>query len=299
MDSILLAGLDIGTTGCKVTVYNTRGVYIGRSYKEYPLTRTASEHEIDPLQIWKAVCDVLTQAATTYPGIAGIGVTSFGESFVLSDEHGEPLQNAMLYTDPRGEDECAVLCDVFGVNKLSQITGVKPHPMYSISKLMWVKNHQPHILIKAKYCFLMADYIVFKLTGKRQIDYSLASRTMAFDIHSFNWSKEIFNFVDISPELFSSPVPIGTAAGTVTSKLAKIFGLDNNTLILSCGHDQVAAAVGSGVFEGGDAVDGAGTVECITPVFNKIPENNVLTEGSYAIVPYVEKGNTIIKLYSR
>jgi len=298
MDKIYFVGLDIGTTGCKVTVYRADGSQVGRLYESYPIMRTTSEHEIDAMEIRKAVYKVLTGVAATYPGIVGIGVTSFGESFVLLDENDHLLQNTMLYTDTRGTDECEILCDNLGRDYIARVTGVNPHAMYSITKLMWVKKHRPQIYARAKYCFLIEDYIVYLLTGERQIDYSLASRTMAFDIHSLTWSKDVFTAADIEPSLFSAPVPIGTTAGTIKKGIANELGLDPNILILSCGHDQVAAAVGSCVFDDGIAVDGAGTVECITPVFSGGINNDILTKNNYAIVPYVEYGKYICYAFS-
>ena len=101
-DGMLLAGLDIGTTGCKVAVYSANGDYLGKVYQDYPVQRTTSEHEVDAKAISDAVKSVIRQAAAQYPQIGGIGVTSFGETFVLLDEKDEPLLPAMLYTDPRG-----------------------------------------------------------------------------------------------------------------------------------------------------------------------------------------------------
>ena len=93
---MLLAGLDIGTTGCKVAVYSANGDYLGKVYQDYPVQRTTSEHEVDAKAISDAVKSVIRQAAAQYPQIGGIGVTSFGETFVLLDEKDEPLLPAAV-----------------------------------------------------------------------------------------------------------------------------------------------------------------------------------------------------------
>jgi xylulokinase len=294
----LLAGLDIGTTGCKVAVYRPDGEYLGRVYRDYPHARTAKEHEVEPALVWKGVREVLTEAAAKWPDIKAVGVTSFGETFVLLDERDQPLRNAMLYTDSRGEEECNRLCEMLGREKLARITGINPHPMYSIAKLMWVKKHCPDDYAKTCHICLMEDYIIYLLTGTAQIDYALATRTMAFDIRCLAWSKEVLDAAGIDMNLFSKPVPTGSAAGTLKPLLSDELGLSPHTLFVSAGHDQVAAAVGSGVFEEGAAVDGAGTVECITPVFSGIPESESLIRGSYAIVPHVEKGKFVCYAFS-
>ncbi len=283
---MLLAGLDIGTTGCKVAIYSAEGQYCGKVYQNYPVQRAASQHEVDASAIAAAVKKVIVQAAKKYPGIGGIGITSFGETFVLLDEKDKPLLPAMLYTDPRGGEECEHIAKAVGTEKIIRSTGVAPAPMYSLPKLLWVKENRPEIWEKVRHICLMEDYIVYLLSGNAQIDYSLATRTMAFDIHNLCWNKEILEAVGIDGGLFSTPVPTGTSAGGIRKELADELGLDASCQIVSISHDQVAAAVGSGVFDETCAVDGAGTVECITPVFENCDAMK-MASGSYAIVPYV------------
>ena len=96
-----IAGLDIGTTGCKCTVFDDQGKYLAKAYRDYPVTRAVTGHEIDAAAIMDAVYASIREMAEKYPDISGIGVTSFGETFVCVDEAGNPLHPAMLYTDPR------------------------------------------------------------------------------------------------------------------------------------------------------------------------------------------------------
>ena len=295
---MLLAGLDIGTTGCKLTVYSCDGKYLGRVYRDYPAVRKKSEHEVDAGLIWKGAQEVLAEASTNWPNICAIGITSFGESFVLLDEDDNPLAPVMLYTDPRGGDECRQLCHTVGKETLAEITGVNPHPMYSISKVMWMKKHRTDIFAKTARICLIADYIIYMLTGRAQIDYSLAARTMAFDIKELCWSRTVLKAADIDSALFSNALPAGSAALTVKYETAERLGLSADVKFVCAGHDQVAAAVGSGVFDEGTAVDGAGTVECITPVFDDIPESKAMAEGSYAVVPHAERGKYVCYAFS-
>ncbi len=282
-----IAGIDIGTTGCKCTLYSEAGCLLNESYEEYNMVQHSGEHELDGLIVWESVIKVIRDIAKDAIDLKAIGVTSFGEAFILLDSEDKPLMNSMLYTDPRGEKQCQELIEYFGDKKIAKITGLKPHKMYSISKLMWIVENKPEIYNAVKRIVLFEDYIVYMLSGVAQIDYSLASRTMAFDIISLEWSKEIIEFSNISLDKMSNVVPTGTKAGVIKEKLAESLGLPKDVVIVSGCHDQVAATVGAGVLEPGMAVDGTGTVECITPVFNGIPQKDVLFKGSYAIVPHV------------
>lgn len=293
-----IAGLDIGTTGCKCTVFDEQGKYLDKAYRDYPVRRAVSGHEVDASAIMEGVYEVLQEMAGKYADIGGIGVTSFGETFVMTDAAGNPLHNAMLYTDPRGAEECRELVEKLGEKRIAGITGLRPHEMYSISKIMWMKKSWPEIYQDAAYIFQMEDYVVYRLTGKRQIDYSLATRTMAFDIGKLSWSREILEAAGIDSAKMSEVVPTGTDAGTLISEAAVRTGLSAATHIVSISHDQVAAAVGAGAFDSSVAVDGAGTVECVTPVFDGMPDIDVMYSGYFSIVPYVIPGKYVAYAFS-
>lgn len=293
-----IAGLDIGTTGCKCTIFDEKGKFLGKAYRDYPVYRLVGSHEIDISAMMEGVYAVIREVAAEFSDIAGLGVTSFGETFVVTDGEGNPLHPAMLYTDPRGAEECKELIGRLGEKQIAHITGLRPHEMYSICKLMWVKKYRPEIYKKAEHVFLMEDYVVFCLTGKAQIDYSLASRTMAFDIHSLDWSDRILQAAGIDKKLFSVCVPAGSAAGAIRPIAAAKTGLSEQTQIVSVSHDQIAAAVGAGAFEEIVAVDGAGTVECLTPVYGGIPDMDWMYKGYFSVVPYVVPGTYVTYAFS-
>ena len=293
-----IGGLDIGTTGCKLTVFDENGNQLGKAYRDYPVYRAVSGHEIDISTMMGSVYAVIGEMAAQYPDIGGIGVTSFGETFVMTNDAGEPLHNAMLYTDPRGAEQCAELIEKLGADHIADVTGLAPHEMYSISKMMWIKRYRPDVYAAARRIHLIEDFVVWHLTNNAQIDYSLATRTMAFDIHSLTWSKEVFDAAGIDVSLMSRPVPTGTSAGTINPAASQQTGLNKNCVIVSVSHDQVSAAVGAGAFDGSVAVDGAGTVECLTPIYDSIPDIPVMAKGYFSVVPYVVPGKYVAYAFS-
>ena len=293
-----IAGLDIGTTGCKFTVFDEQGRDLGKAYRDYPVRRQVSGHEIDISAVMDSVYAVIREMTAQYPDIGGIGVTSFGETFVMTDAAGMPLHTAMLYTDPRGAEECAALVEKLGADRIARISGLAPHEMYSVCKIMWLKKHRPEVDRQARHIFLIGDYVAWHLTGVAQIDYSLATRSMAFDIGRLAWSEEILDAAGIDLSLLSRPVPTGTAAGCVTGAAAEKTGLNPACRIVTVSHDQVAAAVGAGAFDGETAVDGAGTVECLTPIYDSLPDIAVMSRGYFSVVPYVIPGKYVAYAFS-
>ena len=283
-----LGGIDVGTTGCKLTVYNEKGEFLHKSYREYEVSRNSGEHEIDGETILKGVKSIIKETTSVVGNIDAMGITSFGETFVMLDKNDNVLLPSMLYTDPRGTDEAKL----FDEDVVVKIAGVKPHSMYSLPKLMWILKNKPDVYEKTEKILLFEDYIVYMLTGKAQIDYSLAARTMGLDIKNLVWSKELFEFAGIDTNKMSELVPTGTVAGNVKDELLSELGLTHTVIVSGC-HDQIATTVGSGVFEPGDAVDGTGTVECVIPVFDTIPENKEIYDDCYSVVPYIEKGKYV------
>ena len=96
----------------------------------------------------------------------------------------------------------------------------------------------------------------------------------------------------------STPVPTGTDAGCVTKEASERTGLSTDTHIVSISHDQVAAAVGAGAFDGEVGVDGAGTVQCLTPIYDRMPDIRDMMDGKYVIVPYVIPGKYVTYAFS-
>ena len=282
----LVAGLDVGTTGCKVTVFTDSGENLGREYRDYPVSRAVDAQEVDADALAKGVLDCVNAAKARFGKLEAIGVTSFGEAFVLADECGRPLRPVILCTDPRGAEECEELCGRIGERRIASIIGVKPHAMYSLPKLMWIRRHEPDVFAKARFAMLIEDYAIWLLTGLRKTDYSCATRTMAFDVHRLDWSDEILAAADLPRAMFSEPIPPGAVAGEA----------EDGMRVVAAAHDQVAAAVGAGVFTPGMAADGAGTVECVTPMFERIPDDAAFVENNYNIVPYF--GHYVAYAYS-
>lgn len=293
-----IAGVDVGTTGCKCTVCDAEGNLLREAYQEYDMQKDDDGRELDAFEVWTNVKKVIRQAAAGIERIQAIGVTSFGETTIFLGEDDKPLMNSLLYVDPRGEEQCRKLTEHFGRDYLFQVTGINPHSMYSISKMIWVAENRKDVYEKTRHICLFGDYIVYMLSGVLQIDYSLACRTMAFDYRELDWAEDILGYAGIDKSLMSRPAPTGSAAGRIRKEMALELGLSEDTLIVSGCHDQIAAAIGTGCLERGMAVDGTGTVECITPIFPEPERPGAMQQYNFVMVPYVEDKTYVTYAFS-
>ncbi len=287
-----LLGLDIGTSGCKATIIDYEGNVKGQAYHEYSLLApNAGWEELDPGLVWKSVKKVIKNSLAQYKGdeIKAISISSFGEATVPIDGNGNVLYNSIIYIDVRGQEEAGYLKYRLGYEKILGITGASVHPMYSICKIMWLKKHRPEVYHRTWKFLLFADFILFKLGAKPHTDYSLAARTMAFDIINKRWSPEILECAGVEEDKFGEPVQAGTVVGEIKKSIAEELGLPKGVVLVSGGHDQPCAALGAGVIRSDLAVDGLGTTECITPAFDRAIISDSMAKSSFACVPHVIK----------
>lgn len=281
-------GLDIGTTGCKATVISSNGSVMSYAYQEYaPVIPAKGRAEIHADTVWNSAKEVLRQAVAESSGeINAITVATFGETFVCLDKSGQVISNSILYSDERGTDEVHDILQSVDKKTLFNITGVPLGSMYSLSKLLWVKKYTSDYQ-QAKYIMLYGDFIAYRLTGERCIDYSLASRTMLFDYRAKIWAGHIADMFDIDSSKLSKPIASGKVISNVLPSVAQDIGVSPNTIVVAGGHDQICAALGAGVMSQGDCVDGIGTSECITTILSDIDKTEDMLRCNFCIEPYV------------
>lgn len=281
--------LDVGTTCCKCQLFSEQGDILEYVAEEYDFREEDGESYVDVDAVWSKLKGMIANIAARRE-ITSICVSSLGEAFVLLDGNDRVLFYPMLYTDPRGEAEAAEIIGKIGERKAFSVTGVMPHSMYSLSKLLWIKNNKPGVYARAEKLLLVGEYVGYLLTGERAIDYGLAARTGVFDVGKLEFSEEILGEFGIPVSLFSPPKKTGSVVGKMKADLAAELGLKNRPTLVLGSHDQVCTALGAGVLEEGDAVDGMGTVECITTLFSSKPDDVRMGRQGYPCVPYAVDG---------
>lgn len=281
------AGIDIGTSGCKMTVYSSKGQILSSAKRTYQETGHSGYRELNADMVWKHTKEVIKEAAAASSElIESIAVASLGESIVCIDEHGSVLANSMLTGDKRGIEECIRLQESVSKKEVMNITGLPLSEMYSLPKFIWMKNHTD-IFSKSKHIFFYEDYVGYLLTGKRMVSYSSAARSMAFDIKRKSWSDKLLSFAGLNKERFSAPVPSGTVLGTVLPDLAEELALSPGTLVAAGGHDQGCAGLGSGMILPSEGEDGQGTCEVMQFILPGMTTSSYMIENGIPCAPYV------------
>lgn len=279
-------GLDMGSTGCKASVFTPDGTLIDSVYREYPKRAELGERMFFAEDLFSAAMEVLSGACAKHPDVTALGVTSFGESFACLDQNDRVLFPSFLYTDPHGGEEAEFLAGKIGRETLTAAVGIAPHSMFSLPKLLYLKRQNETAFSGVRRILLMQDFLVYRLTGEAMIEEALASRTMGYDVGAHTWYRPVWEAAGIDPAMLSRPVPAGTVAGKLRPALAKEWNLPREMTVVVAAQDQIAAALGAGVLHAGEAVDGCGTVECVTPVFRWGEEPFPLCREGFPLVPF-------------
>ena len=301
-------GLDIGTGGCKAVVYDRDGKDLASAFREYPVLHPYPDWaEIEPDEVIHKCFEVITEvnAAISDP-VVSMSISSQGEAFTPVGENGQILGNAMVSSDARARDIVINWSENFGTKKIYNITGHTPHPLFTLFKILWIKENQPDVWREARYFLCFEDLFHYKAGLEPRISWPMAGRTMMFDVIKHQWSKDILDAAGLSPERLAIPVAPGEVTGTIGPEIGSRLGFKNPIILVAGGHDQTCAALGAGVIEPGMCMYATGTVECFCPVLEKpgfteeLQRNNLCCydytiKGKYTTVAYSLTGGNILR----
>lgn len=283
------AGLDVGTSGCKMVVYDKDGNILNSARRFYNEFGDDGYREINPDIVIYNVKETIKEAASHSPEkIKGFAVAALGESIICLDHNGKSLCNSMVTGDKRGIEEARRLACTIGEKEIFEITGLPASEMYGLPKYMWL-NENTEVLANTQYVFFYEDFVSYILTGQRMVSYSTASRSMAFDIQKNEWSEKLLNMAGVSSEQMSKPMPSGTIIGQIIKEVAEELHLPEDTVIVVGGHDQNCATLGGGVIAPNLGQDGQGTCEVMSMMVTKSNMTDYMIKNNLVYVPYILK----------
>ncbi len=270
-----LMGVDIGTSGCKSAVFTVDGQMLADAYEEYNIISEKPDYfELNSVEVWNKVKRTIKNAAakTNSDPIEAISVSSLGEAVVPVTKQREILYNSILGIDSRGEEFIQTLLSKISADDVYTINGNIPNVYYTMPKISWLKKYKPEIYEKADYFLLWADFVCFMLGTKPVTSYSLANRTLLLDVNKFDWSHNLFDLMDLDETKFAPTIQSGIQIGKISKEISDELFLPDDVSIISGGHDQCCAALGSGVVDINLAMYGMGTYICVVAVFPFAPD---------------------------
>jgi len=281
-------GIDAGTTNLKVILFDLDGNIVSSASSSNPVYSEGNLHYFLPDKIWEIISGLIEKVASEVKGnISNISVASVAESVVPIGKDGETLFPAIAWYDERTKEQLGWVLDKIDPQTIYSITGLRPLPIYSINKMLWMKKYKREIFDKAKVWLPICDFIAYKLSGEMATDYSQASRFMAFDLNTLDWSDKILDIVEIPRTVLPKPLSSGTVLGKV--KNASNLELKADTVVTTGGHDHVCGAFIVGCFKKGIVLDSMGTAETFLvstekPTLNlDVKESPNIVVGSHVV----------------
>jgi xylulokinase len=166
---------------------------------------------------------------------------------VLLGDDGEVLRPSIIWCDQRTEEECRWLDETVGRDRLLQLTSNPALTNFTLTKLLWVRRHEPEVWSRVRHVLLPKDYVRFRLSGDYAIDVADASGTLMLDVAKRCWSSEMLDAAGIDPRVVPAVFESPEICARVSAEAAALIGIPAGTPIVAGAGDQAAGAVGLGI----------------------------------------------------
>jgi xylulokinase len=251
--TIPVLGIDIGTGGSRALLVDDDGTLLASATADHlPFT---SPHpawaEQDPDDWWRAcqlaVRTVVAESGVAADSIACVGLSGQMHGAVLLGADGDVLRPSIIWCDQRTEAECRWLDETIGRKRLLDCTSNPALTNFTLTKLLWVRSHEPDTWSRVRHVLLPKDHVRFRLSGEYAADLADASGTLMLDVARRRWSREMLDAAGIDtrvlPAVFESPA----ICARVSRDAAALTGIPAGTPIVAGAGDQAAGAIGMGI----------------------------------------------------
>jgi len=248
--------VDAGTGSCRAVIFDKSGNQISFSQREWshkPLKGYPTSQVFDTRTNWKLIClcirNAIEKAGVECSKIEAVSATSMREGMVLYDERGRELW-ACPNVDSRAKDEATELVKSGDAEKIYFISGDWVS-ITSAPRFLWIKKHEPEVFQKIAHMGMLADWILYRLSGEFVTEPSIGSSSGMFDLKTRSWSREILEIVGLESTVLPRVISSGTVVGGVTKKASGETSLVEGTPVVVGGADTQLGLTGIGVSKPG------------------------------------------------
>lgn len=296
MEKLLLC-IDIGTSGCKISLFNDNFKVINSVVCEYKTYYPKDGYaEQNPDEWWNAVVEGIHKVCVDIDtsSIVGIGVDGQSWSAIPIDKYGKVLYNTPIWYDVRSKDICDELILAIGEDKIFEICKNPMQPTYTLPKILWLKKNQREVYDKTYKILQSNSFIVYRLTGKLSQDKSQSYGYQCYDIAKglmdVNIANEMGLDLNLVPEIFECSDIIGE----ITDEVATLTGLIAGTKVIAGGLDAACGTLGVGVINEGEAQEQSGQAGGMSIcVGQPIGERNLILSNHVIPSKWLLQGGTV------
>ncbi|MFA7637028.1 MAG: FGGY family carbohydrate kinase, partial [Monoglobales bacterium] len=289
-----LLGIDVGTTSVKAALFDREGNMLESAAYDYTLITDGDRVEFDAEKYVEIVKTAINDMRKNHD-VYALAIDTQCETLIVTDGEGNPLRNAIVWLDNRASAEADEIKEKFGLRHVYEITG-QPEitATWPASKLIWMRKNEPDIFKKTKKIFLLEDWLIYRLTGEFVTEKTLQSSSLYFDINTGKWWDEMLIFAGISEDMLPA-----------LKDSCQLVGEYEGIKVVTSAMDQVAAAIGAGVYREGMVSEMTGTAMVLFAPCKNIPpynENSIIPchynfDGSYAQLLWTQTAGMTLKWF--
>ena len=247
MDYII--GMDIGTTASKGVLYQENGKKIAESTIPYPLIQEkVDQAEEDPQVIFDAVQKIIFDLSKKASGkVKAISWSSQMHSLIGLGKNNQLLTNSITWADNRSREVVTAAKKSGLANSIYQRTGMPPHPMAPVYKLLWIKEKKPELFAQVQKWIGIKEYIIWRLTGKMMTDTTMAAGTGLLNLNNLSWDEDLLSQITLEKEKLPILDKPETVVGGIIPNYIQKLGLNDQTQIILGASDGYLSTIGVGV----------------------------------------------------
>lgn len=265
MTKAVFVGIDAGTTGTTVSIYDEVGNDVASGYHEYPCTYPRPGWVEQDLEVvWRGICaaslEATGRAALPAEAYRSIGLSSQRGTFGLLDADKKPLSESIVWNDARATEQGERLAAEMGADAYQSHTGMPLSPQWAAAKVAWCKEKRPDLFERTRWIANGQEFFLHRL-GADDWSTDPASLTLngMMEIRKLDWSDEVLRLCGIDRGLLPPVGATATMAGRVSRDASLLTGFPAGTPLCRGAGDQQCAAIGSGVIRQGMAEMTVGT----------------------------------------
>lgn len=258
-----LLGIDIGTSACKVAIFDQAGKVIATANGDYPVYYPqAGWVEQNPTEWWSAVASA-TQAVIAKSGInpndiSGVGIDGQSWSAIALDKSGKVLGNNPIWMDNRSEQICLETEARIGAENIFNLSGNSLKAPYTTGKILWYKQHMPDLYAQIATVLQSNSYIAYCLTGAITQEVSQGYGLHCFNMRTMQWDENMAKELGIPMSFLPDICRSHDVVGKVTAQAAAATGIPEGTPVVAGGLDAACGTLGVGVIHDGQTQEQGG-----------------------------------------
>lgn len=268
--------IDVGTSSMRGILFTQEGKLLTEKQVFYNVTYMENSWVEQKPSDWEnALYEIMKQiskkAKINKWKMDAITITSQRSSVIPVDKSIQPLCNAIMWQDKRTNE----ICEELNIqnDKVFSLCGSRVNPVFSASKMTWIRENRPEIYEKTFKFMVIPDYLIYLLTGNICTDYTYGSRSLLMNIHTHQWDPELLDIFRVEREKLCDLVAPGSICGTLTKEIAELTGCPEEIPVITAGGDQQCGAIGQGVVKKGTLSVTAGTGGFLITATNEVPKN--------------------------